>query len=262
MKPYPLLFLLLNLLACNNASLNSAGRGEASEPVFTRDTLKNEDSSSWTYFLRHLPVEDSPVVDYKGRLVGNQKKHVGVIPFDVGRADLQQCADALIRLRAEYLFRQGRYDEIGFHFVSGDYYTWNEYRNGSRPVVSGNRVKFTKTQKAGKTHESLRRYLNIVYNYASTISLAKELKAADDFETGTVVIYGGSPGHCFIIIDEAVNEQGEKLYKLAEGYTPAQSIYVLRNPDEPGRDPWHKLKKGVIETASYRFTSYKLGKFE
>lgn len=49
---------------------------------------------------------------------------------------------------------------------------------------------------------------------------------------------------------------------MAEGYTPVQSIYVLRNLNEDGISPWYKLSKGVIETASYRFTDYKLGRFE
>jgi hypothetical protein len=175
---------------------------------------------------------------------------------------LQQCADALMRLRAEYLFGQKRYDEIGFHFVSGHYYSWNDYCKGLRPKPSGNTIKFFQSAASEKNHASLRRYLDIVYMYASTISLAKELKPTNEFEIGTVVVYAGSPGHCFIIIDETINDRGEKLFKLAEGYTPAQSIYVLRNLEENGITPWHKLKKGPIETASYRFTSYKLGKFE
>jgi hypothetical protein len=223
---------------------------------------KKFESNSWQYFLQHLPIVDSPVRDYKGKPVDYQEKQAGVIPFDVGRADLQQCADALMRLRAEYLFQQKRYDDIGFHFVSGDYYKWSDYCKGLRPVPKGNGVKFVNSTPADQNHESLRRYLDIVYSYASTISLAKELKTATDFEIGTVIIYAGCPGHCFIIIDEAVNNQGEKIFKLAEGYTPAQSIYVLRNLNEPAKTPWHKLGKGVIETASYRFTNYKLGKFE
>lgn len=77
-----------------------------------------------------------------------------------------------------------------------------------------------------KTHASLRKYLNILYAYASTISLCKELKPANNFEVGTVIIVPGSPGHTCIIVDEAINTKGEKFYKLAEGYMPAQSIYV------------------------------------
>ena len=225
-------------------------------------TANKKKVTSWQYFLQHLPIVDQPITDYKGKPVNYQQKHVGIIPYDVGKTDLQQCADALMRLRAEYLFLQKRYDEIGFHFVSGDYYSWNDYCNGLRPVIKGRGIKFISKSRAEKNHESLRLYLDIVYNYASTLSLAKELRQANDFEIGTVVIHPGSPGHCFIIIDEANNTDGEKIYKLAEGYTPAQSIYVLRNLNEPGRSPWHKLKMGVIETASYKFDSYKLVKFE
>ena len=223
------------------------------------------EEGSWQFFLRHLPVVDSPVLDYRGREVDDQYKHVGVIPYDVGTRDLQQCADALMRLRAEYLFGKKQYEKIGFHFTGGQFYSFTDYCNGKRPVPRGNDVVFVNNATTvTRNRQSLRKYLDIVYTYAGTISLAKELKPAQDFEVGTVVIYGGSPGHCFIIIDESRNEKGEKVFKLAEGYTPAQSIYVLRNPD-PGsstKDPWHRLEKGMIQTASYTFEKYQLGRFE
>lgn len=256
-------FLIVVFLGCGGRSFNTNFQNPGEQLLQPAgDNLKKYAKDSWQYFLKHLPVVDSPVLDYRGRPVDYQEKQAGVIPFDVGKADLQQCADALMRLRAEYLFQQRRYNEIGFHFVSGDYYTWNDYCKGLRPVPKGNGIQFITTSSAEKTHATLRKYLDIVYGYASTISLAKELKTTTAFETGTVVIYAGSPGHCFIIIDESENQQGEKVFKLAEGYTPAQSIYVLRNLNEKGINPWHRLNKGVIETASYRFTNYKLGKFE
>ena len=185
-----------------------------------------------------------------------------MINYDVGTRDLQQCADALMRLRAEYLFAQGRTDEISFHFVSGEAYSFAAYCNGKTPAPKGGGVVFITSSPKAKDHASLRKYLDIVYTYASTISLANELADADDFGIGTSVIKAGSPGHCFIIVDEAATSSGERLYKLVEGYTPAQSIYVLRNADEPSLGYWHKLKKGVITTASYQFTHYQLKKFK
>ena len=131
-----------------------------------------------------------------------------------------------------------------------------------RPALNGNHLSFIQLNSCAKTHETLRKYLDIVYNYASTISLAKELKRVNDFAIGTVVIFPGSPGHCFIIIDEGIDNHGEKVFKLAEGYSPAQSIYVLRNIDEPSISPWYHLKKGIIRTASCEFGDYQLGSFE
>jgi len=253
-------FCLLLLAGCENSSISNV---EAIPLVKTPKISSNVyDKNSWPYFLQHLPEVNKPILDYKGNPIEFQQKHTAILTFDVGNRDLQQCADALMRLRAEYLFSQNRYNEIGFHFVSGQYYTWMQYCKGVRSKSAGNKVVFIKENPCRQTHETLRKYLDIVYNYASTISLAKELKPTNNFEIGTVIIHPGSPGHCFIISDEAINSSGEKVFKLVEGYTPAQSIYVLRNPEAIGNSPWYPLKKGIITTASCKFINYQMGKFE
>jgi hypothetical protein len=203
------------------------------------------------------------VLDYTGSPILNQAKHAAIVNYDIGTRDLQQCADALIRLRAEYLFAQKRFEEIGFHFCSGQYYTWNAFCNGIRPVVKGNTVYFAAVQQpAEKSYASFRSYLEIVYTYANTVSLCRELLPAENFETGTVIITPGYPGHTCIIIDEAITPAGEKVFKLAEGYMPAQSIYVLSNPFLQDLSPWYCLKAGDIRTSSYMFRRYLLRKFE
>ncbi|MDQ6608858.1 MAG: DUF4846 domain-containing protein [Bacteroidota bacterium] len=260
---YSLLLLLPLLECCTTKTTAGDTISPQSSSALSHVTKRIvTDSTSWVYFLQHLPEKNGPVINYKGVEVGGQSKHFSIINYDVGTQDLQQCADALMRLRAEYLFAQKRFDEIGFHFVSGQYYRFTDYCKGLKPVAKGNDVKFLSSAPTEKTHQQLRKYLDFVYAYASTISLAKELKDANEFEPGTIIIHAGSPGHCFIITDEAITATGEKLYKLVEGYTPAQSIYVLQNTADPSLGYWHALKKGKIQTASYVFESYQLKKFE
>lgn len=255
------------LLACGNVCCqnNTPLPPQPAPPNFSvvRPLAPSTDTASWAYFLQHLPEQNTPILDYRGRPVGDQEKRFTVVAYDVGTQDLQQCADALMRLRAEYLFAQKRLAEIRFHFVSGDAFSFSAYCSGKVPVAGGNGVVFVSAPPKEPNRAALRRYLNLVYTYASTLSLAAELKDADDFRIGTVVIKPGSPGHCFIITDEAVTPSGERVYKLVEGYTPAQSLYVLRNTEEPSLGCWHRLKKGSpIVTASYEFTNYRLKKFE
>jgi hypothetical protein len=219
--------------------------------------------TSWQTFLKNLPKANRPVLDYRGIPVRDQAKHAAIITYDVGTSDLQQCADALIRIRAEYLFSQQRMQEIAFHFTNGSYFTFKQFTEGIRPLIFRGLFIFTHTaETCNFTHEALRNYLNIVYTYANTVSLSKELKPADNFDIGTVIIHPGSPGHCTMIIDKKILKSYDTVYMLAEGYMPAQSIYILANPYEPKLTPWYHLKKGVISTSSYEFERYFLKKFE
>jgi hypothetical protein len=223
----------------------------------------NYPQDSWSFFLQHLPAVDKPIVDYKGNPVNNPGKRFMILTYDVGHADLQQCADALIRIRAEFLFSRKKYEEIGFHFYSGIYYSWTDYLKGRRPEMKGKNQIITQTPRISEaSHKTLRAYLDIVFAYANTVSLCKELKFTNRLETGTVIIYPGNPGHCCMIVDAALDDNRDTVYKLVEGYMPAQSIYLLSNPFEPDLSPWYHLGKGDINTASCSFRSYYLRKFE
>ena len=243
---------------------------ENAQPIYLKQEVRSQsprrilshDEGTWQYFLQNLPVLNGPILNYRGQPISHQSKNAGIINYDVGSQDLQQCADALIRLRSEYLFQQKSYNEIGFHFTNGDFYSWKDYSKGKRPEVKGNKVKYYQTNNSELSYKNLRSYLDIVYAYAGTISVANELKDAKDFSVGTVIITPGSPGHCCIIIDETVSGENKKFYKLVEGFTPAQSIYIVSNPYDKEISPWYQLKKGNISTSSYQFRNYLLKKFE
>lgn len=79
---------------------------------------KTYEKNTFQYYLSNFPLKpiDAKVYYYNGELKPNTDVYVSVLNIDVGNKDLQQCADAVIRLRAEYLYGQKRYNEI--HLIS------------------------------------------------------------------------------------------------------------------------------------------------
>ena len=135
-----------------------------------------EKSDSFGYFIKNFKLKpyDSQILKYDGTPISTQHLHEAVFDIDTGNKDLQQCADAAIRMRAEYLYKAKKFDEIKFHFTSGDLLSWNDYKNGTRAFVSGNSVSFRKTTTFDDSYQSFRNYLDLIFNYAGTISLNKE----------------------------------------------------------------------------------------
>lgn len=132
--------------------------------------------------------------------------------------------------------------------------------------MKGNQVSWYKSEERDYSYKTFRAYLDVVFAYAGTLSLAKELKAVGvtSMQIGDVFIQGGSPGHAVIVVDMAENPiTGEKLYLLAQSYMPAQDIQVLINPKDRSKSPWYVLKGGGnILTPEWEFTSGNLKRFK
>jgi hypothetical protein len=222
--------------------------------------------NSFPAYLRKLPLKphNSQVRLYNGNLKPNQDAHIAVVNLDIGDRDLHQCADAIIRLRAEYLFYIKEYDKIHFNFTSGFRVDYSKWIQGYRVVVEGNRSYWTKSASPSNTYNDLKNYLNLIFTYAGTLSLSKELEATEynDISAGDIFIQGGTPGHAVIVVDLAINKAtGRKIYMLAQSYMPAQEIHVLKNPENDG--PWYKLNPDdkIIETPEWTFNTFDLKKF-
>lgn len=233
---------------------------------FQRAALEAGGFGNW---LRKLPLKTGkpPVLLYNGQQKDNQTAHEAVLDIDVGTANLQQCADAVMRLRAEYLFSQKKYSEIHFNFTSGQAARYEQWKNGYRPVVNGNKVTWLKKAKPDNAYTSFKQYLNSVFNYCGTHSLSKELKPVADvgqIAAGDVFIHGGFPGHAVLVMDVAENPKtGEKLFLLAQSYMPAQQIHLLVNPNDNAISPWYRLKKADkwLKTPEWTFQMSDLMRF-
>jgi len=221
---------------------------------YTRAALQEKTFSHW---LLQLPLStDEEVHLYNGNLKYNQNAQFVVLDIDVGNTDLQQCADACMRLRAEYLYSIKAYSKISFNFTSGFKAEYKRWADGERISIEGNNCKWVKKAQPDYSYATFRKYMDLVFTYAGTQSLSQELISvpADSIKAGDLFIKGGFPGHAVMIMDVARNTKGEKMFILAQSYMPAQQIHILKNPAEED-SPWYTLPNEgeLLETPEWSF---------
>jgi hypothetical protein len=201
---------------------------------------------SFGAYLRRLPLLPGrpPVHLFDGREKGNQAAHVAVVDMDVGRRDLQQCADAVMRLWAEHMRAAGRQRELCFRAANGEMLRFFGPARGFRS------------------------YMDKVFAFANTASLKRQLVPVGDplrVEPGDVFIQGATAagfGHAVIVVDVAERAGGARAFLLAQSYMPAQEIHVLRNPRDP-ESPWYTpTADGSLETPEWTFGPRSLMRFE
>ncbi len=189
---------------------------------------------SLTEFLRTYPLKEdgSPVLLYDGREKGNQSAHQAVFALPIEEEDLQQCADSVMRVYAEYAYRTGQTEKTAFHFTNGFLAEYARWRDGERIAVNGNQVSWVPGAAYDDSYENLVKYLRMVFCYAGTLSMEAESETIElsQAQAGDVFLKGGSPGHVVLIVDVCENEEGRRAFLLAQGYMPAQEFHVLKNP--------------------------------
>lgn len=185
-------------------------------------------AQSWENYIKHFPRKSSTVVrDYKGNIL---KKHsLGVLNVRINF--VQQCADAAIRLRAEYFYSKKEYDKIKFKLTNGvevSYVKWVKY--GYRLINKNNKVVFEQPHFAVRgsyTRNSFEEYLKAVMYYAGSASLFRDLKSANRLpKIGDLLIIPGYPGHVVIVIDKK-RINNINYYLFANSWIPAQDIEII-----------------------------------
>lgn len=204
--------------------------------------------AAYSAFLRSLPLKGkgARVMLYTGDTANYQFLSYAVVDLPI-LSNAEQCADACMRLRAEYLFQRGRYGEIRFN------------------DINGKTMKYT----GGSSRKEFEKYLRKVYDVANTFSLSRELQQRPlaEIQPGDVFVYavadrpGNQYGHAIMVVDVARNPRtGKKMLLLAEGNTPARSIHVMRNLGHPFRSPWFTLDENTdkLRLSVFRFNANEL----
>jgi len=253
-KPITGLIAFLLLLACNANSGSSpvSANNETARtenpfikiekiPLPAGFTREAADPETFAAYLRNIGLKPGTTVYlYNGQPKQNQTAQFAILNISTGSTDLQQCADAVMRLRAEYLFEQKQFQQIIFYDNDKKTYPF------STPY----------------TRDNFDKYLARVFGMCGSASLSKQLKPVADLsaiQPGDVLIRGGFPGHAVLVMDVAVNNAAKKIYLLAQSYMPAQDIHVLINPMNAGLSPWYEVNDDeIIKTPEYTFTKHEL----
>lgn len=228
---------------------------------------QEESKTSFDFFLRNLPLKPlgSNVLYFDGTIKPNRNVYDAVVDLSIGKKDLHQCADAVMRLRADYFYSQKQYNKIHFNFTNGFRADFSKWAEGYRIAIKGNKTSWVKTAKPSDSYETYWKYLETVFTYAGTASLEKEMKPinSSDIKIGDVFIKGGFPGHAVIVVDIAVNpKNNQKIMLLAQSYMPAQEIQILKNPNNSSLSPWYAVDFGTsLKTPEWTFSSSQLKRF-
>ena len=260
-KNFIVFFVLL--LYINGFSQNTISTRFVVPKNFVRQ-LNAKDS--FGYFLQHLPLKPA---DEKVKYFNGNKKpntaYIAVIDLNIGEKDLHQCADAIMRLRGDFFYKNQNFNKIHFNFTNGFRVDFSKWIQGYRIILRGNKTSWVKTAKPSSDYRTYWKYMEQIFQYAGTASLEKELQKINvkNLNIGDVFIKGGFPGHAIIVVDVAENRNtGAKIFMLAQSYMPAQELQILRNNKNQSISPWYDLDFGKeLVTPEWTFLPSQLKRF-
>jgi Domain of unknown function (4846) len=212
------------------------------------------DEGSFGAFVRALPLlpAGTSVVDYAGRVVrdGADPNIAAVVDIDVGATDLQQCADAVVRLNGEWHYGRGD-RRISYRVASGVPLSYEEYLAGKRARGRGRQLVVQQAAaRLADDHRTFRSYLDEVFTWANTASLEREGTPVPFAEVrpGDFFVMSGRPfGHAVLVLDVASSAGGAVAMLLGQSYMPAQSFQVLKASPHAA---WFVVQPGEAEVVT------------
>lgn len=132
--------------------------------------FKARGSKGWLAdFLRKLQLKDDKTVYYyTGQLKLNQQAVYAVLDIPVRNKPLLQCADAVLLIRASWLFSQKKYEQINFVATDGTWLNYSDWCKGVRYILKGNKlltVKHSGQSVSPELQSNLDRFLQQIYAF-------------------------------------------------------------------------------------------------
>lgn len=253
------LFTVLLIVSCADTGKNMAVSKAGETGVITGKTIRDislppgfnyvwyGDTAYADWLLDRALKKSKTVYIHNGKLKADQNVQHSVLDIEIGKKNLVQCADAVIKLRSDFLFEKHRYNELNYESTSGDSISFQSWLKGIRWKEQARRlVPYQVTKPVIDTSNEYNHFMEIVFLYCGTYSLSKQLTAVaniNSIQPGDVFIQGGFPGHAVMVMAVAANRKGERIFLLSQGYMPAQDIHILKNYGDPVLSPWYDIKE-------------------
>ena len=248
--------------------IDTLGTTIATRFICTAEGFKHAEveAGSWAEYLQNLPLHPA---SYPCHYYDGGTKYwdytAAVVDMDIDHEDIQQCADAVMRLRGEYFYSTKQYDKLHFNFTNGfrcDFVSWAE---GKRVGIQGNKTWWREgAAQRDYSYANFRKWMKLIFYYAGSYSLSRELTPIklSDVQIGDVLIIGGTPGHVELVVDMYKNAAtGEVKLMFAQSYMPAQEIEILYNYE---KEPWYTIRPDdeELHTTSFFFTTSNFMRFK
>ena len=215
-------------------------------PGVVRQSLKN---TSFGNYLRQLPLlpDSSNVLDFQNNIRVNHSDSslARVIAINIKGQRLWQCMDILIRIHVDFLQQQKEPQKINYPLPEGTMLSWPEWQKGIRPFFSGLHFKKKSIAAPDSSSAAFQRYLNKLFEFSGTQTFFyyyPQLEL-DELQAGDFIVKKGKKGHAVMIVDLALNDQGERIALIGQGDTPACQFYLLKNKDG---SPWFQISNTAI----------------
>ena len=216
---------------------------------FERIDLRKDSFGEWLHNFKLR--KNNTVCLYNGQAIARQGLHYAILDLSTGNKDLQQCADAIMRLRAEYYFSKKEYGKISFTTGNGMHLNFESYAAANSNCYS---------------HDCLLKFLEKVFISCGTYTVDNMTKTIHmkDIEPGDVFVKAGAPGHAMIVVDVAINKTTDrKIYLLAQSFMPAQDMHIVINPSDENLNPWYQVNdEEKIITPGWMFDSTQLKRWK
>lgn len=221
---------------------------------YSRMTVGN---GTFAQFIREYQLKEngSKVLLYDGKEKSNQTTAAAVFMLPLEAKNLQQSADSIMRVYAEYYLSIKQYDKICFGYSDGfkaEYVKWIE---GNRISVSNSGTKWVKKAEKDESYESFKEYMRMVFAYAGIWTMKDESTSISlgEAQIGDVFFDTKDGGRVAMIVDICQGEDGRKAYLLASGGKPAQEFELLANPLHTD-DPWYYEEEIAAQVDTPEFT--------